>query len=137
MPKTPETSVKTTAPAVLRPDNVRPVKVGEAEVAMFWMVLTAPEETEKLVELNEATPLTAVVASMPATVRVPPSDTGDPDTETPVPAVAETVILELARSPLATEPSTIEAELTDGVEIKPALETVNFWTPAAEAVNKS
>ena len=34
-----------------------PEKVGDAEVLMFWMVFTTPEEAEKLVELKAAAPL--------------------------------------------------------------------------------
>jgi len=55
-------------------------------------VFTAPPETLKFVALNEATPFIAVVASTPAIVNIPPKDTGDPDTEIPVPAVGVTVI---------------------------------------------
>jgi len=83
----------------------KPTKVGVAEVAISWMVLTAPEETEKLVELKEATPLTVVEASIPATVSVPPSETGDPDTEMPVPAVAETMMEEFSSSEFWMEPA--------------------------------
>ncbi len=50
-------------PAVLRPEIVAPAKVGLDVVAMFWIVLTAPELTLKLVELKEAIPLVVVVAS--------------------------------------------------------------------------
>ena len=78
------------------PDRFNPVKIGEAPVLIFWVVFTAPLETEKLVELKEATPFVVVVASIPATVSVPPSDTGEPETEIPVPAVGVTVIEELA-----------------------------------------
>jgi len=73
------------------------LKEGEEVVAISWMVLTAPETTEKLAELKEATPLTEVVASMPATVNVPPKETGEPETDNPVPEVAETLIEELTR----------------------------------------
>lgn len=41
-----------------------------------------------------------MVASIPATVSVPPSETGEPETEIPVPAVGVTVIEELASWPL-------------------------------------
>jgi hypothetical protein len=43
--------------------SVNPAKVGEEEVAIPWIVLTAPFVTVKLVELNEAKPLTVVLAS--------------------------------------------------------------------------
>jgi hypothetical protein len=43
--------------------SVNPAKVGEEEVAIPWIVLTAPFVTVRLVELNEAKPLTVVLAS--------------------------------------------------------------------------
>ena len=52
----------------------------------------------------------------PVTVKVPPKEIA------PVPVLPAKVILELARSPLATERSTMEAEFTDGVVIKPVPE---------------
>ena len=90
------------------------LKVGEEVVAISWMVLTAPELTVKLVELKEATPLVVVEASMPATVNVPPKDTGDPETEMPVPAVAETLIDEFSSSEFWMDPAgrTTEPPLT-------------------------
>lgn len=81
-----------------------PVKVGVEEVDISWMVLTAPELTEKLVELKEATPLTEVEASIPERVTVPPKETGDPETEIPVPEVADTLMDELARYEFKMEP---------------------------------
>ena len=54
-----------------------PVKVavlnwGEAEVLIFWIVLTAPLLTEKLVALKLAIPLVPVVASFIVTVEPAP-----------------------------------------------------------------
>src|SRR3989344_1982777 len=85
--------------------RLNPTKVGVEVVAISWIVLTAPELTEKLVELNDATPLTEVEASIPATVSVPPSETGEPETVIPVPAVAETVIAEFSSSEFWMEPA--------------------------------
>ena len=51
--------------------SVNPAKVGEEEVAIPWIVLTAPFVTVKLVELNEAKPLTVELASW--IVIVPPA----------------------------------------------------------------
>lgn len=66
-------------------------------------MFTAPLATLKFVELKEATPFTIVLASIPASVRVPPKATGEPDTEIPVPAVGVTVTVELARAEFAIE----------------------------------
>ena len=60
-----------TIPAVDKPDNVRPVNVGEAAVLIFCIVLTAPLATLKLVELNEAIPLATVDALSIVTVDPP------------------------------------------------------------------
>ena len=86
------------------------LKVGDEAAAISWIVLTAPEETEKLVELNEATPLTVVEASIPAKVKVPPKDKGDPETEIPVPEVALMVTEEFSSSELLMDP---EGKTTD------------------------
>ena len=56
-------------PVVPRVRELAPVselaaKVGLLVVAMFWMVLTAPDEVVKLVLLKLAIPLAAVVASL-------------------------------------------------------------------------
>jgi hypothetical protein len=42
--------------------SVNALNVGELVVAMSWMVFTAPLDTVKFVELNDAIPLAAVVA---------------------------------------------------------------------------
>ena len=75
------------------------------EVTPPDLIVTSPEVTAKLVELKEATPLIVSVASIPATVKVPPKDTGEPETEIPVPAVAETVMEEFSSSELLTDPA--------------------------------
>src|SRR3989338_8365659 len=79
-------------PTPTLPVKVKLEKVGEEVVVISWMVLTAPDETVKLVELKEATPLTEVEASIPAMVKVPPKETGEPETDSPVPEVADTLI---------------------------------------------
>jgi len=110
-PPTPTLPVVTNDPPTPRfPDKVKLVKegetkVGEEEVEISWMVLTAPELTVKLVELKDATPLTEVEASIPAMVKVPPNDTGEPDTDSPVPAVPVTVIDEFSSSELLIDPA--------------------------------
>ena len=48
------------------------VKVGLDDVAMFWIVLTTPEATEKLVELNSDRPKALVEASWIVTVEPTP-----------------------------------------------------------------
>ena len=60
-----------TIPAVERLERVRPEKVGDAPLLIFWTVLTAPDETEKLVELNEAIPLATADASSMVMVEPP------------------------------------------------------------------
>jgi len=51
------------------PVKDNPAKAGVAVEEMPWIVLTAPAATEKLVELKEAMPLAAVVASAIEPVR--------------------------------------------------------------------
>src|SRR3989338_443591 len=94
--------------------KLSPTKVGEEVVAISWIVLTAPLLTEKLVELKLASPLTEVEASIPETVSVPPKETGEPETDSPVPAVAETVMEEFSSSEFWMEPvgNTTEPPLT-------------------------
>lgn len=60
--KTPPT-LFLTIPAGVRPDMVRPAKLGDDAAAMSWIVLTAPMLVVKLVGLKLAMPLAAVVAS--------------------------------------------------------------------------
>ncbi len=108
--------------AALLPDRVNPVNAGLDEVAISWIVLTAPDETVKFVELKLATPLTAVVASIPAKVKVPPKDTGEHETDNPVPAVVETVMEEFSNSELLILPL---GNITDPPETyNPACRTV-------------
>src|SRR5690554_2001546 len=47
----------------VKEDNVRPANSGDDEIAISWIVLTAPLLTEKLVELNDAIPFTVSDAS--------------------------------------------------------------------------
>ena len=54
-------------------ERVRAAKVGLAVVLIPWIVLTAPPVTVRLVELNEAKPFMAAVASW--MVMVPPAVT--------------------------------------------------------------
>jgi hypothetical protein len=56
--------VKVARPVALKvPLRVRPPKVGVEDVAIFWMVLTAPEVTVKFVLLKLAMPFWEVEAS--------------------------------------------------------------------------
>jgi hypothetical protein len=61
---------------------------------MFWIVLTAPDETLKFVELNEATPVVAVVALATDIAPVAEIVTGAvPDTATVPPASGKVIVL--------------------------------------------
>jgi len=80
-------------PEVAVPFKVAPAKVGVAVELMFWMVFTAPLLTEKLVELNEATPTVLVVAFATEISPVAEIETGAvPDTAI-VPEASGTVIV--------------------------------------------
>lgn len=67
----------------LAPVKVWLAKVGVAVEFIFWIVLTTPLETVKLVELNEATPVVLVVALATEIAPLAETDTGElPDTAT-------------------------------------------------------
>ena len=72
------------APATLRPEEKTPAEV-----------------TVK----DDPTPTLPVRLDSPATVKVPPSETGEPDTVSPVPAVADTVMAEFSSSEFWMEPA--------------------------------
>ena len=86
----------------------------------------------KLVELNEATPFVVVVASTPAIVSVPPNDTGEPETDIPVPAVGVTVIDELASCPFVIP---AVAERFEVVKPEIAVLVTAVTLPCASVVN--
>lgn len=74
--RTPVPFVKSTPPFDVKLDSVSPVKVGEAPLLMFWIVLITPEPlSEKLVELNVDIPLVEPLATALSIVMVEPPDT--------------------------------------------------------------
>lgn len=107
----------------------------EAE-AVTWLVVPVREVTPVLVivtapvaaETEIPVPLAREVTPALLNVMVPPSATVPPP-DRPVPAV--TVTEELTKSALATLASTIEAELTEAVVIRPEVSTANRLVLAA------
>jgi hypothetical protein len=79
-------------PEAAVPFRVAPAKVGVAVELMFWMVLTAPLLTVKLVELKLATPVVEVVALAAEITPVAETDIGAVPATATVPELSGIVI---------------------------------------------
>jgi hypothetical protein len=108
-------------------ERVRLVNVGAAPVLIFCMVSTAPEDTEKLVALNEAIPLAAVVAS--SMVMVAPEVWAFARVKAPVialppvpPTTLNTPVLVIVTAPV---PWLSEIPVPATFEVTPVLERVS------------